>query len=242
MSAAAARQARSAVGLRTMYRRLVPAEICDALESSTRQLAQPARLDGEGLREDLGVVVQALYMVLAYDPSGLEQLLVVAPAARAVAALAPLVEGARSSRHCIENEAQGFRYGQMGGLTVEQRELLSWASRGPYEAMLEEDPPPPPVTDELAACAEELDWLVPALAETGDEELARAVDGVARDLRSSLAAIPDLLAAVERFSRHRQQRRAPISHPNPTPSTPKGQNDGRLDSQSRRPDPPRPRC
>lgn len=204
MTGAAAREARPAVGLRAMYRRVVASEICDALERSTRQLAQPARLDADGLREDLGVVVQSLYMLLGYDPSGLEQLLVVAPAARAVAALAPAVEGARSSRHSIDNETQGFRYGQMGGLTAEQRQLLYWASRGPYEAMLEEDPAPPPVTDELAACADELDWLVPALAELGDGALARSVDEVARDLRTSLAAIPDLVAAVERFAVHRK--------------------------------------
>ncbi len=188
-----------ALELRATYRLRVGREVAGELVAAVGSMAPRACLDAAGLREDLAHLLQVLHEVRELGHYGLQEYLISAAALRGIARLFPHVEDARGSRYRMEDEAKGFRWGQMGGLTERERKILERATEGPYEEFLEDRRRCPSPEEELAACGEELGWLAGAFGEVGDEEVAEECRRVADDLFQAVQEIPEVLRVAERF-------------------------------------------
>lgn len=187
-----------ALGLRATYRLRVGHEVAGELIAAVGSMASRARLDAAGLREDLAHLVQVLHEVRELGHYGLQEHLISAAALRGIARIFPHVEGTRASVYRMDDDAKGFRWGQMGGLSDGERENLERATQGPYEEYLEDRRRCPSPEEELAACAVELEWLAGAFGEVG-EEVAAACRRVADDLFRAVQEIPELVRVAERF-------------------------------------------
>lgn len=101
---------------------------------------------------------------------------------RGIARIFPHLEDACASRYRIEDEAKGFRWGQIGAVSAGERKILERATEGPYEEFLEDRRRCPSPEEELAACSVELEWLAGAFGEVGENEVAGDCRQVAEGL------------------------------------------------------------
>jgi len=192
-----------ALELRATYRLRVGDQVAGELVAAVGRMATRARLDAEGLSEDLAHLLQVLHEVRELGHYGLQEHLISAAALRGIARLFPHAEGARATRYRMEDDGKGFRWGQMGGLSAGEREVLDWATQGPYEGYLGDRRKGPSPEEELAACSVEARWLAGAFAEVGERGKAEACRRVAEELFQAVQEIPEVVRVAERFEEHR---------------------------------------